>query len=359
MTVLDRYLLRRATHSMLGALAVVWPFLLLASLDKSLSRNALIALRPLETLIIALISSAPIAFALAAGGGSAWFAAWVQRQDTVVALGAAWRSPTSALRWVVVPALGISVATFAVLEDALPRAVAWVDEAEWIEERDLGHALERLTSFGEDELVATCRLQPDGALEDLFAAIALENTTVGVAAQLATATLGDARSLALQLSRGGIDIDPSDRMRRIRFESARLELGLGFWLPRSPWRRPTARHWSDLPGDERFAQGVVGETNRRIQRRFVFERPFRVAVAFMPLLLSLQVAFGMRRRLLARRQQALLTFCSVVFVSAMLLATGKSLATAPTVWPYVFLGLSACVPACITALLVRLVARAR
>jgi len=327
--VLDRYLASKAVVATLSALLLLWPLVFLASLDDALSRS-LVAVRPAMALAVAFVLSTPVVFALAAAGGAAIFWAWLDREDAFTALQIGLRSPASATRWALLPAALLSLSSLALLRDVHPRAVSWLFDAPWLEERDLSAMLRRAAAAdgGLPLLVAG---EPEGpaGMRDLRLVAAWSAGTVGVAAERARFGLGERGALELDLERGGLDVERAFSLPgRMEFDRARVALDSGLWLPRRAWRHSSSRPAGSLAEDAERAARVAGDDAARMRARYVFEPWWRLIAALQPLLLSAQILAALARSPSAgtRRAPPWIAFLGVTFLTSSLLGCAKALA---------------------------------
>ncbi|MDP6539120.1 MAG: hypothetical protein QF903_04080 [Planctomycetota bacterium] len=332
MPALAQYLLRNASGTTLAVLAALGPLLFLILLSGDAGQaGALLALRPWLAMKVAVVLAAPLLFPLAAAGGVALLHARMHETGETAALVLGARSPAWALRWTLLPAVLLSLASGALLVEAHPAAARAVRSTDWMSAELVGSLLEECAGSQDLEHIAFGgRPHGDGRIEDF--ALAVEDTREGFAAFAAAEAsfaLEEDGDLLIELT-DGVTAGRGLAGDSLRFGHARIRA----WLPalaragRGSWLKADSRPLLRLASDARQARAIVGPTARTAANRYRVEPFYRLLLAALPALAALQVSLCLYNLPIGadRALPGLVAFLVVCSLSAWMAAGARSFA---------------------------------
>ncbi|MAE46410.1 MAG: hypothetical protein CMJ86_05900, partial [Planctomycetes bacterium] len=293
MPTLRRYLVHQTVGFTLMALYCLWPLALIVSLEGVLTRtNPLLAIRPGLAGGIAMVLSAPLVFALAAGAGVALLQNHLNATMEALVVQLNGVSPWRLIPWSLIPAAILSASSLFLLLGLHPAASRVLRGTAWLEDQvvpEMMATMGRARQF--DHLAYSGAASDEGRVEDLrLLVMDPRGPSVAVGASRAEFQLAPPNDLQVDLEEGLLD-SSVEGVEPIRFQQAIIEMNLRTLIcyRQGRWAKPDSRNFSQLRTDARVAAKVDGERALAQFNRLTFEPYYRIALGLLPLSVAGQI----------------------------------------------------------------------
>ncbi len=332
MPTLSRYLIHQTAGFTLKALFCLWPLVFITSLEGALTRtNPLLVIRPWLAGGVAMVLSAPLVFALAAGAGVALLQDHLNatRESLIAQISGV--SPWRSVLWALLPAAILSGSSLFLLFDVHPAASRTLRGATWLRSQVLP---EMMATLGEAQqfshLAYSGKPLGEGQVEDLRVfIITARGQSVAVGAKRAELRLADESGLQFGLVDGLLE-PGVEGVGPVRFQEGTIGMNLRTLIRhgQGQWAKPDGRPFTQLGGDAEVAAKVAGEAALGQLNRYAFEPYYRFALGFLPLTVAAQILIVLTA-LWSIKQRRVVVFAAFVIIclsSAWLISGARSFA---------------------------------